>query len=139
MAKANAKTKAKAKPKPAKPKPAYDKKLVASQLAKVRELCHALPDVTEKISHSFPTFFVKKKCFAYFLDNHHGDGRLALWLMAAPGAQSMLVDANPDHYFVPPYVGVNGWVGVRLDKDAAWPEIAAVLESAYEERAAKKR
>jgi hypothetical protein len=118
---------------------AAPKALVDKQLKRVRALTDSLPDVTEKISHGFPTFFVKKKCFAYFLNNHHNDGRLALWCMAPPGAQAMLVDSNPDHYFVPPYVGHMGWVGVRLDKDNEWPQIAAVLEAAYEARAAKKR
>jgi hypothetical protein len=132
-----AKAKAKAKPKP-KAKSGAPKSLVDKQLKKVRAFVHALPNVTEKISHGFPGFFVKKKGFAYFLDNHHGDGRLALWCMAPLGAQAALVDANSDHYFVPPYVGVSGWVGVRLDRDAEWPQIAAVLESAYETRAAKK-
>jgi len=108
------------------------------QLAAVRKFVEQLEDVTEKLSHGHPTYFVKKKCFAYFLDNHHNDGRLALWCAAPPGAQAMLVESNPDVYFVPPYVGYQGWVGVRLDKDAAWPEIAAVLENAYETKQAKK-
>ena len=133
-------TRAKAKPKPkaqAKSKSAAPKKLVDKQLARVRELVNSFPNVTEKISHGFPTYFVKKKCFAYFLDNHHNDGRLALWCMAAPGAQAMLVESNPDHYFVPPYVGHMGWVGVRLDRDNEWQQIASVLEQAYEARAAR--
>ncbi len=113
--------------------------LVRRQLARVRALCDALPNVTEKSSHGSPGFFVNKKCFAYFLDNHHGDGRLALWCMAPPGAQAMLVESEPDHYFVPPYVGHHGWVGVRLDRDNPWPQIAAVLEAAYDARAAKKK
>jgi len=129
--------KAKTKPKP-KAKRAAPKSLADKQLTRVRALVHALPDVTEKLSHGAPTFFVKKKSFANFVDNHHGDGRLALWCMAPPGAQAMLVDSNPDHYFVPPYVGYMGWVGVRLDRDNAWPQIAAVLEAAYETRAARK-
>jgi hypothetical protein len=112
--------------------------LVRSQLALVRALCGSLPGVTEKLSHGHPTFFVGGKCFAYFLDNHHGDGRLALWCMAPAGAQAMLVDSNPDHYFIPPYVGHRGWVGVRLDRDNAWPQIAAVLEAAYAARAPKR-
>ena len=107
-------------------------------LAKVRAFVEKLEDVTEKLSHGHPTYFVKKKCFTYFLDNHHNDGRLALWCAAPPGAQAMLVESNPGVYFVPPYVGCQGWVGVRLDKDAAWPEIAAVLENAYETKKAKK-
>ena len=111
----------------------------AKQLARVRALVGKLDGVTEKLSHGSPAFFVGKKCFAYFLDDHHGDGRLALWCMAPPGAQGMLVESNPDHYFVPPYVGHQGWVGVRLDRDNPWPQIAAVLEAAYQARAAKRR
>ena len=128
---------AKAKAK-AKPKRAATRSLADKQLERVRELVHALPNVTEKLSHGAPTFFVKQKSFANFVDNHHGDGRLALWCMAPPGAQAMLVDSNPDHYFVPPYVGYMGWVGVRLDRDNEWAQIAAILEAAYEARAAKK-
>ena len=109
------------------------------QLAKVRKFCLALPDVTEQASHGAPTFFFKKKVFVYFLDNHHNDGRLALWCPAPDGAQAMLVDNNPDHYFVPPYVGYRGWIGVRLDRDAAWSEIAAVIESAHQSLLGKRR
>lgn len=104
----------------------------------MRKLVHALAGATEKLSHGFPAFFVKGKCFAYFLDNHHGDGRLALWCVAPPGAQAMLVDSNAEHYFVPPYVGHQGWVGVRLDRGAPWPQIVAVLEQAYDTRVAKR-
>jgi len=118
---------------------AAPKKLVDKQLKLVRELTGSLEGVTEKLSHGFPTFFVNKKCFAYFLNNHHNDGRLALWCVAPPGAQAMLVDSNPDYYFVPPYVGHQGWVGVRLDKDNEWSQIAAVLENAYNVRSASKK
>ena len=120
-------------------KPAANKPSVAAQLKKVRELANAFEHVTEKPSHGHPTFFVKKRVFFYFLDNHHDDGRLALWLPQPSGAQAMLVDSDPDVYFVPPYVGVSGWVGVRLDRAAAWPQIAALLESAYEHLKSKKR
>jgi hypothetical protein len=106
--------------------------LAVAQLAKVRAFCLALPDVTEKPSHHAPTFFVNKRVFVYFVDNHHGDGRLALWCAAPDGAQGMLVDNNADHYFVPAYVGCYGWVGVRLDRDAAWSEITSVIESAHQ-------
>lgn len=131
-----------AKPRTARPAPAgtaspapYPRALVASQLAKVRALCHALPDVTERPSHGSPTFFVNgKRTFAYFLDNHHGDGRLALWCAAPDGAQAMLVDSNPERYFLPPYVARLGWIGVRLDRDAPRNEIAMVLEAAHQTR-----
>jgi hypothetical protein len=113
----------------------YDRALVAAQLAKVRALCRAFPDVTERPSHGSPAFLVNgKHPFAYFLDNHHGDGRLALWCAAPDGAQAMLVDSNPDHYFLPPYVARGGWIGVRLDRKAPWNEIAMVLEAAHQTR-----
>jgi hypothetical protein len=110
----------------------------AKQLARVRRFCLALPGTTERPSHGAATFFVKQKVFVYFVDNHHGDGRLALWCAAPAGAQAMLVDSNPAHYFVPPYVGHRGWVGVRLDLDAAWREITSVIESAYDEVVARR-
>ena len=113
----------------------YGAALVSAQLAKIRALCRALPDVTERPSHGSPTFLVNgKRPIAYFLDNHHGDGRLALWCAAPDGAQAMLVDRDPDHYFLPPYVAHLGWIGVRLDRDVAWNEIAMVLEAAHETR-----
>jgi len=113
----------------------YPRALVTKQLARVRELCHRLPDVTERPSHGSPTFFVNdKRTFAYFLDNHHGDGRLAVWCAAPDGAQAMLVDSDPEGFFLPPYVARLGWIGVRLDRDVPWNRIAMVLEAAHQTR-----
>ena len=67
------------------------------------------------------------------LTNHHGDGRFAIWCAAPEGAQRMLVDAGPERFFVPPYVGHRGWVGVRLDRGLDWDEIAGIAEDAYAE------
>jgi len=103
----------------------------AAALAKVRKLCSALPEVSERPSHGSPAFLVGKKMFAYFLNNHHGDGRLALWCGVPDGMQRALVDSDPEVYFVPPYVGPSGWVGVRLDRALPWPQIASVLEAAH--------
>jgi hypothetical protein len=98
----------------------------------VREICLALPEVIERLSHGSPTFFVRgKKTFVTFLDNHHGDGRLAIWCHAAPGVQAVLVEEEPDRFFVPAYVGHRGWIGVRLDRDVDWDEIAQIAEDAY--------
>ena len=108
-------------------------------LVRVREACLALPEVTERLSHGSPTFFVRdKKTFVMYLNDHHGDGRLALWCAAPPDAQGMLVDRDPEVYFVPPYVGRSGWIGVRLDRGAPWSTIAGAIERAYEARLAKK-
>jgi hypothetical protein len=119
---------------PASPAP-YPRALVTSQLARVRALCQQLPGVVERPSHGSPAFLIDgKHLFAYFLDNHHGDGRLALWCAAPEGAQAMLIDSDPEGYFRPPYVGHRGWVGVRLDRELPWNQIAMVLEAAHQTR-----
>jgi hypothetical protein len=70
--------------------------------------------------------------------NHHGNGRPAAWLKAAPGNQGLMVEAAPKRFFVPPYVGTVGWVGVWLDKVCNWKELAELLEDAYQLAAVKK-
>ncbi len=85
-------------------------------LARTRRICLALPEATEKEAWGAPTFRVRDKLFAYYVNNHHSDGRIALWLKAPPGVQAQLVAADPEHFFVPPYVGPSGWIGVHLDR-----------------------
>lgn len=98
----------------------------------MRERCLSLPETSERLSHGQPSFFIRgKKTFVMYLDDHHGDGRLALWLAAPEGMQQALVEAAPEHYFLPPYVGHRGWLGVRLDRDLPWDEIAGAIEDAY--------
>jgi uncharacterized protein YdhG (YjbR/CyaY superfamily) len=98
------------------------KKGEESQLERVRRICSTMPSAFEKPSHGAPTFFVEKEkgkekgVFATFVDNHHYDGEIAVWLAAPPGLQSALIEEAPETYFKPPYVGVSGWIGVRLDK-----------------------
>lgn len=101
-------------------------------LDRLRELALALPDVSERLSHGAPTFFAGKRSFVMFHDDHHGDGRLALWCAAPEGVQEALVEGEPEHYFRPPYVGHRGWVGVRLDAGLAWDNVAAAVEDAYD-------
>jgi predicted DNA-binding protein (MmcQ/YjbR family) len=114
---------------------------VASPLAKLRSLCLALPDTWEKISHGEPTFWVGKRMFASFAnaDNHHGSGRYAVWCNATHTTQHLLVSQSPDRYFVPPYVGVAGWVGIYLDRRPTWSEVAERLASSYELTAETQR
>lgn len=107
-------------------------------LARVRKICLALPEATEKIAWGAPTFRVRDKQFAMYLDNHHGDGRLALWCKAAEGAQEILVESDPDRFFVPPYVGHLGWVGIQLDKGLDWGVIEGLLREGYLEIAPKR-
>ncbi|HEY3141464.1 MAG TPA: MmcQ/YjbR family DNA-binding protein [Acidimicrobiales bacterium] len=107
-------------------------------LEHVRKICLALPEVTERLSHGSPTFFVRdKKTFVMYLDNHHDDGRLALWCAAPPGVQEELVDLEPERFFRPPYVGHRGWIGVRLDRSVDWDEIAGIAEDAFRQVAPK--
>src|SRR5437764_14342516 len=84
-------------------------------MSRVQRICAALPETIEKLSHGEPTFFVRKKVFAMFANNHHNDGHVAVWIPAAPGLQAMLIKASPQTVFKPPYVGVRGWVGIELD------------------------
>lgn len=111
------------------------KKASTSQRAldRVRKICLALPGTEEKISRGAPLFHVVRgKAFVMFADDHHGDGRLAIWCRAPPGAQSILVDSDPARFFVPPYVGVGGWVGVRLDRvPARWDAVGAIVEDGW--------
>ncbi|MBK8233229.1 MAG: MmcQ/YjbR family DNA-binding protein [Candidatus Eisenbacteria bacterium] len=85
-----------------------------TQLERVRRVCLDLPGTFEKLSHGEPTFFVGKKVFVMFANDHHGDGRIAVWIPVPPGAQASLIASDPETCFRPPYVGVRGWVGVAL-------------------------
>ncbi len=107
-------------------------------LEHVRRICLGLPEVTERLSHGSPTFFVRgKKTFVMFLDDHHGDGHLALWCAAPPGAQQQLVEQEPARFFRPPYVGGRGWIGVELSVDPDWDEIAEICADAFRQVAPK--
>ena len=86
------------------------------QLERVRQVCLALPETSERLSHGEPTFFLHKKVFAMFANNHHDHGHVAVWLPAPSGFQSALIEAQPEIYFKPPYVGERGWIGIELDR-----------------------
>ena len=108
-------------------------------LAKLREICLALPETSERPSHGAPTFFIReKRSFLMVLTNHHGDGRFAIWCAAPEGMQEMLVDADGERFFVPPYVGHHGWLGLRLDRGIHWDELTGIVEDAYAEVAPAK-
>jgi hypothetical protein len=101
-------------------------------LRRLRRICLALPQVTERPSHGAPTFFVRdKKSFVMFHHDHHGDDRLAIWCAAPPGVQAELADQEPQRFFRPPYVGHRGWLGVRLDVEVDWDEVAGIVADAY--------
>lgn len=104
----------------------------AGPLDRVRAACLALPEVVERPSHGAPSFFVRgTKTFVMFMDDHHGDGRLALWCAAPPGVQEEMVAEDPSRFFRPPYVGQRGWLGVRVDRRPDWAEVGEIIEQAY--------
>jgi hypothetical protein len=141
-------------------------------LDRLREICLALPETSERLSHGSPTYFIRAKktpgperpvgdegadksgqtrlgsseppgedsvpttftggkSFLMYLDDHHGDGILGIWCAAPDGVQASLVEAEPERFFRPPYVGHRGWLGVRLDHDVDWDEVAGIVEDAY--------
>ncbi len=102
-------------------------------LPRLRKLCLALPEAHEVEAWGEPTFRVRNKLFAMYAaaNNHHGAGRPAVWCKAAPGNQSLMVSAAPKRFFVPPYVGPSGWVGVWLDRGVDWRELTGLLRDSY--------
>jgi hypothetical protein len=99
----------------------------------LRKLCLALPEAHEVEAWGEPTFRVGKKLFAMYAsaETHHGAGRPAVWCKAAPGNQGLMVRAAPQRFFVPPYVGPSGWVGVYLDGAVDWRELGELLRDSY--------
>jgi hypothetical protein len=110
-------------------KPRRSSKEVAFE--RIRAMCLALPDTAEVTKHGRPCFAVRDKTFVMFMDDHHGDGRLAIWCKATPEAQGMVIESDPERYFVPPYVGPRGWIGARLDRRPDWGAIGTIVEEAH--------
>ncbi len=99
----------------------------------VRRLCLSFPDTEEVQAHGSPDFRVRGKTFATYTINHHGDGHVALWLRSPPGAQQLYTEMEPELYFVPPYVGPRGWLGVELNTGISWETVAKRTREAFEE------
>jgi hypothetical protein len=102
-------------------------------LTRLRLICLGFPEVTERPSHGAPTWFVRGKSsfVTLWASGHHADRFPHLWCAAPPGAQEELVASEPERFFRPPYVGGRGWLGVRLDIDLDWNEIAGICADAY--------
>ena len=100
-------------------------------LARLRRICLGLPGTGEKVSHGEPTFWVGGRMFATFDNHHHGAPHVGVWLAMPLGAQEALVYQDPKRFFVPPYVGVRGWVGVRLDNRPSWKVVEKVVREAH--------
>ncbi|GAB4330916.1 MAG: MmcQ/YjbR family DNA-binding protein [Dehalococcoidia bacterium] len=108
-------------------------------IERVREICLALPEATEKEAWGEATFRVRGKMFAMADVNHHDSGHVAIWCKAPEGAQDILAEADPGRFFVPPYVGKSGWIGIRLDGDGVdWDEVADLLSESYRMTAPKR-
>lgn len=110
-------------------------------LDRLRDLCSALPGVVEVRSHGEPTFRVNGRMFATFASasTHHGNCRNAAWIRSTHVAQSLLVKERPERLFVPPYVGVTGWVGIWLDGRVPWRMVRELLTAAHHLAATHKR
>jgi hypothetical protein len=119
---------------------------VERQLTRVRAVCLTLPETSERLSHGGPAFFVRTTlargpaggfptprntaCFVMFLNDHHGDGRLAIWCAAPEGVQAEMIETDPERFFRPPYVGHRGWLGVELT-ELATAELTAICREAF--------
>jgi hypothetical protein len=100
-------------------------------LDRLREVCLQLEGVEERLSHGSPAFFAHGRQFVHYWENHHDDGMVAIWCAAPMGMQETLVAAAPERFFVPPYVGGRGWLGLRLDRSPDWAEVAHVVGHAH--------
>jgi hypothetical protein len=109
------------------------------RLARLSKICLALPESSRELMSSHAAFKVRKKIFAYFLNNHHGDGIVAVNCKALPGDNKRLIDADPKRFYMPAYIGPRGWVGLRLDlPDVDWKEVSELVALSYKLVAPKK-
>jgi hypothetical protein len=123
---------------PSGPGVGHNHRMTEGPLERLRRLCLALPETTERLSHGEPTWFIRgKTTFVTYADHHHDD-RVAFWCAALPDARDALVNADPERYFVPPYVGHRGWLGVWVDVPVDWDEMAELVVDAYRMVAPKR-
>jgi hypothetical protein len=111
---------------------------IRNALVRIRKLIAGWPETAERISHGAPTWWGGRKTFATFHSNHHGDGRIAVWCKASFEQQAELVEGDPENFFVPPYVGPSGWVGIRLDRSVDWETVAGLLLEGYRQVAPRR-
>jgi predicted DNA-binding protein (MmcQ/YjbR family) len=104
-----------------------------ARLARLTTICLALPEATREVMGSHAGFRVRKKTFAYFLNDHHGDGIVSVCAKVLPGDNTALISAQPARFYMPAYIGPKGWVALRLDRGAVdWKEVAELAETSYE-------
>jgi predicted DNA-binding protein (MmcQ/YjbR family) len=111
----------------------------SSLLSELSEICLALPEATRELQGDHASFRVRKKVFAYFLNNHHGDGIVSICGKALPGDNKILVASDPEKYYLPAYIGPRGWVGLRLDVGKVdWEEVKELVTGSYLQTAPRK-
>lgn len=109
------------------------------RLARLSKICQALPEVAREVMGSHAAFTVKGKKFAYFLNDHHGDGIVAVTCKVGPGDNQVLASAQPDRFYLPAYIGPRGWVALRLDRgEIDWDEVSELLADSYRRTAPKR-
>jgi len=102
------------------------------RLTRLTKICLALPEATRQIMGRHAGFYVRKKTFAYFLDDHHGDGIVGINCKVLPGDNTALISADPTRFYMPAYIGSKGWVGLRLDVgEIDWEEVQELVTHSY--------
>jgi hypothetical protein len=110
-----------------------------ARLARVTKICLALPEADREYNGQHASFRIKKKTFAYYLDDHHGDGIVAITCKVLAGENLALIAANPARFYMPSYIGPKGWVALRLDTaDIDWDEVGELIAGSYLQIAPKR-
>ena len=109
------------------------------RLDQVTAICLRMPEAAREIKGDHATFLVHKKPFAYYLDNHHGDGIVAVACKVLPGDNTALIASDPIRFYMPAYIGPRGWVGLRLDSGKVdWREVEELAAGSYQLIAPKR-
>jgi hypothetical protein len=102
------------------------------RLARLTEICLALPEATREVSGEHASFQVRKKTFVWFLSNHHGDGIVSVCCKMALGENEEMVESKPEKFYLPAYIAHRGWVALRLDRgEIDWQEVADLVRGSY--------
>ena len=105
---------------------------MVERLPRLTRICLALPEAARQVKGSHAAFLVRKRVFAYFLNNHHGDGIVSVACKALPGDNTALAAAQPARFYLPSYIGPKGWIALRLDKGTVdWDEVSELVEGSY--------
>ena len=108
-------------------------------LTRLTKICLTLPETTRQIMGRHASFLIRKKTFAYFLDDHHGDGIVGINCKVLPGDNTALIASNPAKFYMPAYIGSRGWVGLRLDAGKVdWEEVEELVTHSYKLVAPKR-